>query len=219
LPVEDSEEHKSSLKNFLNEFVVFFRILKNNFTEVLILLVILSFDALIWTYGALWSIERFGQESNWIVTTIYQACMIFGSIFLLKFNFRRVEKGFVTLSIFVAMLVLNLIFVFNTAANADFLVLLVAGSLIFSFGFPLIYSIFTTIAQNNKKEAEEIIGLRRIVYGLSYIIAPIVGGFILHNHTYNYMFGVMWFGFSGISALAFGIYVVQKLLHMNDVLK
>lgn len=215
--VQKNKDNKSIKNKLGNELKVFVKILKNNFIEVLILLIILSFDALIWTYGALWSIEKFGQDSNFIITTIYQVCMIFGSIFLLRFNFQKIEKGFVTFAISVAMLILSSIFIFFNNQNTLFLVVLIAGSLVFSFGFPLIASMFTSIAQSNKKNAEEIIGLKRLMYGLSYIIAPIIGGFILNNHSYNHMFGVMWGGFLVISLIALTIYLYQVIIKSKKV--
>jgi len=173
---------------FFSEFGVFIRLLLEQKTSVLLFSAVWIFDALIWTYGGIWSAEKFGLGLAWIVVATYQIFAVFGSAILARFPILKYQQLYSASTLVIA----NIFFLglFYTTNYILFFIFLIVGTIFHSINFPLTDTILTTIAKENDKEGDDLIGLKRLVYSIAYIFSPIIGGAIGEYAGFSFMFGV-----------------------------
>lgn len=184
---------------FISEFSVFVRLLFQQKTAVLLFSAVWVFDALIWTYGGIWSAEKFGLQFAWVIVATYQIFALVGEALLARFPIIKNQHIYSPITLTIAnVLLLGLFYVTNYYL---FFLLLILGTIFHSLNFPLTDTILTTIAKNNNKESDDLIGLKRLVYSIAYILSPIIGGVIGEYVGFSFLFGIFNISFIVIFGL------------------
>mgnify|MGYP001259526208 CR=1 FL=1 len=173
---------------FFSEFFVFVRLLFQQKTAVLLFSAVWIFDALIWTYGGIWSAEKFGLQFAWVIVAIYQIFAVVGSAIMARYPIIKNQQIYSAVTLTIAnMLFLGLFYATNYYL---FFLLLILGTVFHSINFPLTDTILTTLAKKNNNDGDDLIGLKRLVYSIAYIFSPIIGGFIGEYSGFSFLFGI-----------------------------
>jgi MFS family permease len=210
--VEIQPTYHPSLKDELNFWKL---LLPTIFPIFLSTIVIMSFDAAIWTFGALFGESLFndfkGLEASILI--FYNISGLLANVWVSKLQIKANKKKLTNSFIFLGGLVLGSVVLFR-GSNVSTLIIVSVASFVISLAFPLNDSVFSDLGNRLKKESIHLIAISRFTCSLAYILVPLGLGFIADSSDYYTAYSLL--GLTIAFAGAILLLITPKKLRLNQ---
>lgn len=157
-------------------------------------------DATFWTTGTVLT-EVLARE-NWIgglFLPMYMLPSLFVGILVLKWGIYRGKKKWAEIFMLLGGIALALLFIQDSIVYK--LAIVFVSSIFFSVSYPLIDAVYSDIVSRMGRERKHLIGLSASMISLSYIVGPVLAGWIASQVGESMTFVVMGVAMAAVSIM------------------
>lgn len=203
--------------NFHKEIRVWYVIVKDIYPVLIGGVILMSYDAIFWTIGALLGEQIFGSlELSWIVITAYSIATLLGAVILFRFKIVTGKKLFINIAIFLSALITILLLLDISNPIIITAIIFFAG-LMMSFARPLNEAVISDYLLRLGKSRHYLLGIANGAGSLAFIIFPVIAGFLSDKFNYKTAIGIY-----GIIILVISIFLLivtpRKIkLHQKEI--
>lgn len=212
--IHKSEEIKETP---MHELRVWFILIRNLFPALMAGFILISYDAIFWTIGALLGEQIFGSmENSWIVVTLYSIATLLGPMILLKFKITHRKKLLTIIAIFIASISTTTLLL-DIQNPILITTIIFVSALIISFARPLNDAVISDYLLRLGKNRYHLLGISNATGSTAFIIVPILAGFLSDNLNYKTAIGVYGVIILIISIILFFITPRKIKIHQKEI--
>jgi predicted MFS family arabinose efflux permease len=182
--------------NFLKQLKYWDILLRSVLPLILLSLVLGLVDAMMWTYSGVVGRMMFpNNNQDWIVIIAYSGSILLGSLIMSNVKMKKYKKITSQVLLLAAGILLSLI-IFTQYKVEAVILLIIGASFCLSIASILNSAVYSDLLVRMGKERDHLIGLEKVCYSISYLIGPLISGFMIDR------FGLFFiFSFWGIIAV------------------
>lgn len=211
-------KHKSLVKE-TSEVQYFFKVVRQLKTmellgERIYPIVLLGFcmsliTAIYWTIGALFG-EKLSEDTAWLIIVLNSVAMLLGEGLIVRLKIKSRKKYISQLAVFTASILLCGFFL-NPSEIIIYLIVVLSAFFV-GFAFPLNEAVYSDLSGRSKEIEMVLLSIARMTVSFSYIIGPLIAGFLSDQIGYEHTFGAI--GVICMLICVFLLLVTPRKIHL-----
>ncbi len=162
-----------------------------------------------WTIGALFGVSL-SENTAWLIIVLNSCAMLLGESLTIRLKIKTRKKFISQISVLIASLLLTSFFL-NPSEPMIYIIITISAFFV-GFAFPLNEAVYSDLSKRSKEAEMLLLSIARMTISFSYIIGPLVTGFLSDRIGYEHTFGAI--GAICLIISIFLLIITPKKIHL-----